>query len=710
MNIYELGSASHFSDCRRKLFVFISAFILILLTYSNTFNASWHFDDEPNIINRNAIHITELSVTNIKKTFFLKDQIYRPFACLSLALNYYFNGTDVTGYHLVNTSIHFLSTLFLYLLIYQILNLPTLSGRYEKSAHSIALIATFLWAINPVQTQAVTYIIQRMASMAALFYIMAMYFYIKARGAESSLKKTLFFLFCLAAAILAIGSKENAAMLPIALFLLELFLIQGIEKTNLKSNLLVLIALIFLPLLAVLFLRGPSTFDPSFLTAFYEEKPFSLSERMLTEPRIILFYISLLFYPMPERLSISHDISLSQGLFDPPTTILSISAIVLIILICFIKARRIPLISYCVVFFFLNHLMESTVFPLELIFEHRNYLPSILLFVPLAVLIIEGFVFFGKKAYMQSVIAIFTTSLLISYGYSTYIRNFVWQNEGTLWKDAAIKASGLARPHNNLGNYYFRKGLFEKAFIENQKALSGKCLNRANEHHLSYYNLGLEYQRRGNLDLALKYYRISENLKPDYAKLQNNIGTIMIEKGQLNEAAEAFKKAVESDPSDSTYSKNLGYALLEAGLIKEASSNFLKALEVNPNDQSSLKGTGYINRLIGKHGTALIQFQKALRYGPLDPTILLYEAEIYLAKNDNAKVQSLIKKFIENGNEKDLNEYTDGLIRPKGKEDGFKGVYNKKLIQKLLSHELDEKASYLSRKAKHILESSAHIK
>jgi len=710
MRIFELNKSLYLSDCRRTVFICISAFILILLTYSNTFQASWHFDDKPNILNREAMQLTELSFSNIEKTFYHKGQIYRPFSCLSLALNYYIGRTDVTGYHLVNTSIHCLASIFLYLLIYQILNLPTLAGRYEKTAHSIALVAALLWAINPVQTQAVTYIVQRMASMAALFYIMAMYLYIKGRIAENAYKKFFFFLLCLSAAILAIGSKENAAMIPISLFLLELFLIQGISNVNLRSSLLILIALILLPLLAVLLLRGPSTFDPSYLSAFYEAKPFSMSERLLTEPRIILFYLSLLFYPMPERLSISHDISLSQGLFDPATTIISIAAIGLIILACLISARRLPLTSYCVIFFFLNHLMESTVFPLELVFEHRNYLPSMLLFVPLAVLIIEGLLFFEKKIYMQVIIASFPALLLIGYGHSTYIRNFVWQSEGTLWKDAAIKAPKLARPHNNLGKFYFENGLFEKAFMEHQKALSGKCLHRKNEHHLTYYNLGLEYQRRGDLDLALKYYRISENIRPDYAKLQNNIGTILLEKGQPEEAAKAFRKAVNSHPTNSIYSKNLGFVLLESGLIKKASGSFLQALEVNPHDQAALKGLGYINRLIGNLGTSLIQFKKALRYDPIDPTILLYMAEIFLAKNDSATARSLINEFTKTGNKIDLNEYIDGLISPKGKEDDYDAVYRKKVVLKLLSNEFNEKASDLSRRAKHVLSSLEYMK
>ena len=105
----------------------------------------------------------------------------RPVSYFTFAMNYYFDGLDVFGYHVVNFFIHYIASVFLFLFIYNTLKLPVLEGRYERHAYSIALLATLFWAINPVQVMAVTYIVQRMASMAAMFYIMAMYFYLKGR-------------------------------------------------------------------------------------------------------------------------------------------------------------------------------------------------------------------------------------------------------------------------------------------------------------------------------------------------------------------------------------------------------------------------------------------------------------------------------------------------------------------------------------------------
>ncbi len=148
MKIFDLESEIHLSQCRKNLFVFITLFIITLSIYSNTFSASWHFDDIPNITGNPNLHLKELSWQNIKRTFFANqfepEQLYRPAACLSFALNYYFGQDNVLGFHIVNISIHFLSAVFLFLFIYRTLNLPVVSARYGPNSYFVALLATTL--------------------------------------------------------------------------------------------------------------------------------------------------------------------------------------------------------------------------------------------------------------------------------------------------------------------------------------------------------------------------------------------------------------------------------------------------------------------------------------------------------------------------------------------------------------------------------------
>ncbi len=295
---------------------FYYSFVSLIIIYGNSFHCEFHFDDFPNIVDNPNVHLKSLSWENIKKsfygTYYNQEKILRPFSFLTLALNYYVGGDNVFGYHVVNFAIHYVASVFLFLFIYNTLKLPLIRGEYEKSAYAIALLAVFLWATHPMQLTAVTYIVQRMASLAGMFYIMAMYFYLKARISDNRNKKIKFLTLCGIAALLAYASKQNAAMLPVSLFLYDLFLIQGVTKEKLRRNLRVMLVSVLIFVLAgVLYTDFPS------LLNLYKERPFNLTERLLTEPRVILFYMTLLFYPVDSRLTLLHDIEISKTVFTP---------------------------------------------------------------------------------------------------------------------------------------------------------------------------------------------------------------------------------------------------------------------------------------------------------------------------------------------------------------------------------------------------------
>jgi hypothetical protein len=186
----KLLSDQGISHTRKILFAVISLAVILFSIYGNSFDCSWHFDDEANIKDNPGIHLTELSWNSIKGALFSDrnspDIPYRPAACLTFALNYYFGGLDVFGYHLVNILIHLFTAIFLFLTIFHTLNLPSLQSKYAAHAYSLALLSTVLWAVNPIQIQAVTYIVQRMASLAGMFYIICVYLYLKGRTAQKT--------------------------------------------------------------------------------------------------------------------------------------------------------------------------------------------------------------------------------------------------------------------------------------------------------------------------------------------------------------------------------------------------------------------------------------------------------------------------------------------------------------------------------------------
>ncbi len=538
----------------RYIFAVLSLLSILLLSYSNSFNCSWHFDDYDNITNNANIKISELSWQNIKNISFGimgNNRISRPVSYLSFAINYYWGGMEVFGYHVVNFLVHYLSAIFLFLLIINTLKLPTLREQYEKHAYSIALLATLFWAINPVQVTAVTYIVQRMASMVALFYIMSMYFYLKFRTSNETAKSIIFIILCVTSMVLAIGTKENAALLPASIFLYDLFFIQGLTRENIKRNIkFIIIPLIILLTAALLF------YDFSGFSKEYDLRPFTLQERLLTEPRVILFYISLLFYPLTSRLTIIHDIEISKSLFDPWTTAAAILIIILTIGISFIKAKKYPLITFCILFYFLNHVIEGSVFSLELIFEHRNYLPSMFLFIPFAVLIIKGLDYFYQKKLVFYSLAAAIVSIIIILSMTVYIQNNIMSDEISLWSDNVKKSPRLHHPRQCLAVALFLSGRLPEALKELGHALKSYESGLINKKSLTYGCIGEYYFVTRNNKEALNYLFKSINFCPPYSYIPlsfDRIATILMEEGALDRAEQMSLKAVSLQPNDAQF-------------------------------------------------------------------------------------------------------------------------------------------------------------
>ena len=651
MGILYLEPETHLSRCRQNAFALATLFVIILLIYSNTFNASWHFDDEPNILHSERLHLEALNWNKIKHTWFVdmdgNSKIYRPAACLSFALNYYYGQEDVFGYHLVNLSVHFIASIFLFLFIYNALNLPSLRPKYGQNAYSIALLATFLWAINPLQTQAVTYIVQRMASMAGMFYIMSLYFYLMGRTSQNRSPKITNYSLCFVTAILAFSSKENTAVLPMSIFLLDLLLIQGLERKKIKKNVYAFLALILIPLALALVLRGPSEFSLERLTASYAYREYTLFERLLTQPRVILLYLSLLFYPMPGRLSISHDISISHGLLQPPTTILAILFVLLVLGVTVVQSKRWPLPSFCILFFFLNHLVESTIFPLELVFEHRNYIPSMLLFVPVSILILKGLKFFSYKKSMQTIFSLFLILIFVALGHSTFMRNFAWKTEESLWLDAIDKSPDLPRPYNNLGRYYGALGYREKEISNFLRATKLDKGSHGETRHVSHYNLALAYKDLGQEDKAMEHLKKAIELDPGFSDAHNNLAAMLIRKRDYDEAFDHLIKALTYNDKSYKAHHNLGIVLLKQQRLDEAMSEFRKALAAKKDFAPALSNLGIIYKYKKDFAKAKQYLQRALNKNKKDIMTRLHLAETLFLMQDRDSLGALLQETLD---------------------------------------------------------------
>ena len=646
--------ASHF-PCRKNILALLVLTLLIFAIYSNSLNCAWHFDDWANVGDNPSVQLSRMTWDQFKKALSpnrLNPRTpYRPIATLTFGLNYYWGRLHVAGYHLTNILIHIISALFLYLFLFHTFNLPAQRKRYGSLAYPAALLATALWAANPVQTQAVTYIVQRMTSLAGMFYIMAMYFYLKGRTGHERWRNALFLALCLVSYILAFGAKENAAMLPITLMLFEILVLRedpvGFLRNNKKWLAIVLVGILLLGLAYLHVERGGVL---SFLSG-YRGRPFSLAERLLTEPRVILFYISLLLYPVPGRLNISHTMAISQSLLSPITTLISIIIIVGIIIFLLAMARKYALLCFCGFFFFINHVIESTVFPLELIFEHRNYIPSMLFFVPIAILIWRIFERYSSRKAMKVVLSTAIVILVLSFAHGTYVRNAVWKNEETLWTDALEKAPNQFRAYNNLGIYYMGAGYWHKAVNAFENALNSPPMHRKDENLVILYHLGNLYNERGNYEKAESYYRKILAQNGNFAPALVNLASIYYLRGDREKADSYLRRAYRASPNDPHINMNMGLYHLHGQRPDQAIRHFRKSMRDKRLEERASLYMGIAYKQKKMFGQAVAFLQKSAAMDPRNITPHLYLAEVYwrmkkerAARKEAAKVIDIMVK------------------------------------------------------------------
>jgi tetratricopeptide (TPR) repeat protein len=648
MSFLNLEPEQIISEKRRNLFALISLSVILFIIYSNTFQASWHFDDTK-IVENPSLHLSSFAWEEIKKTFFSHplrpERPYRPVACFSFALNYYFSGNSVFSYHVVNLLIHFLTATFLFLFVYETLKLPLIRPRYGEHAFSIALLATVLWAAHPIQTQAVTYIIQRMASMAGMFYILSLYLYLKARISGTLRSKVVYFsTFCLSG-LMAMGSKENAFMLPIVVYLYDLFLIRGVSGANFRRHLKYISVILLFTICAGVAYYIISRSDGPFLWR-YNSRLFSLEERLLSQPTIVLFYLSLVFYPLSSRFSVVHDITISKGLLDPPTTLLAIVAIVTVVGTALYFSKRRPLVAFSILFFFLNHTIESSFLPLELVFEHRNYIPTMFLFVPLAYLLLRGIyhVKFGQT--VRVCLGVFVTALIIMQGLSTFMRNGDWKTDVSLWMAATETAPALWRPWHNVGNAYSQMNMHEKAMVYYQEALLREpSVNRADK-ALTFYNMGVRYNQLGEKDKAMAQYRQAEAIKSNHSFTHNNKGVLFAQEGRQAEALHEFEQAIRYAKNDPEPYSNLGSLLLEMGQVTDAIEKLQIAVRLRPDHPNATKLLAETYKKSGQYGKALILYKKSSKLAPRNLDVWIHLAEIYAARGMDDKAEASLDHFI----------------------------------------------------------------
>ncbi|MCX5678683.1 MAG: tetratricopeptide repeat protein [Candidatus Omnitrophica bacterium] len=548
--------------------VMLSVLLLVgYLIYSNTFSCSFHFDDIDSIVDNSAIRDIHNPgyIWNYWPTRFLTH--------LTIALNYHLHGLDVWGYHLFNLVVHLGSAILVWWLTFLTLSTPALKDqKIARHVMAISFLTGMVFVAHPIQTQGVTYIIQRAVSLTTLLYLASLSLYVKSRlleeeGRSRIVSKCLYGL-SLITAVMAMFAKEAAITLPLMICLYEFSFLMTKKSSTWKRLVPFILTLFIIPITMLL------TKSVSFAGMHRIAEPgpgISSWHYLLTQFRVITTYIRLVFLPFNQNLD--YDYPIAKTLLDLPT-LASLFFLIGVLILAIKLFRNYRLISFGIFWFLLSLLPESSVIPIkDVIFEHRLYLPV----VGYSIFLVSGIYYlFREERIKFSVLAI--SLLIIVYSILTYQRNQVWKNEFSLWNDVIRKSSLKARPYANRGDAYNDKGSYDQAISDYNKSIELKP-----DYFEAYLHRGNSYYAKGSYDQAISDYTKAIELNPGYAEAYSNRAGVYDDKGNYDQAISDYSKAIEFNPTLPQIYYNRGLVYTRKNMLDQAIADYTKAIELNPN-------------------------------------------------------------------------------------------------------------------------------
>ena len=580
-----------------------SALIILsiaFLSYFNTFTNSFHFDDFRYIIHNEEFKEYNQQSFSVSGT--LSNLSNRSIVLATLYLNHSLDGFNVFGFHVLNLTVHIITCLLIFLFAKEALLFnKTLKTEYgSKSQLNIPLMAALLFAVHPMNTQAVTYITGRTTSLAVCFYIASFLFFIK--GLRQNLTyKILFYALSMAFLTAGYGSKIIILTAPVMFIVFYLFftpLKTTFLKHFFKSNFVRIIIqamVITSPFMLVLIsrhlnlqnIRGidfgllQKLFTPiqsklMHLDSFTRDH-INSSIYLLTEFKVIVFYYFKMIF-LPFNQNIDPHFPVASGIADP-VVLLSLSIIILCLYAGTYFYQKNRLIAFGIFWFFITLLPTSSVLPLlDTVTEHRLYLPfvGITLIIPLY---LNRFISRHKKSsFKQLTYFILLVFLpIIVFSILTVKRNFVWKDEKSLWSDAAEKSPRMSRPFNNLGEAFDKEKDYEKAIQALKKAISISPTG-----YKPYNNLGKIYGRLGQFDPAIKNLKLALKYRPDYPIGHYNLGKIYDLKGMLDDAIEEYSTAFKQQKDFFEACFNLANVYDKKGQYKKALDTYFICRKFKP--------------------------------------------------------------------------------------------------------------------------------
>lgn len=629
---------------RSPLFHMLLIILIGVLVYANTLQAPFELDDNTYITHENMrinptdildggklIHGSRLSDT------FKTGLLTRRFGFLTFMLNYKLHGLSTLGFHLFNTFIHLVTALLVYALINRCWHTPFIDSCFQRAQEErerlsrwTSFLGAALFVAHPVNTQAITYIIQRFASLATMLYLLALLAYMSSALRRERVPSSILYGIALIAAVLAMLTKEISFTLPVVMLLCDrLFLQRPLRQTLLAiTPFLLTMAIIPWNLFQAKFILASSAGELSgSIGALSGNATLSRHDYFLTELRVIVTYIRLLLFPVNQNLD--YDYPVYTSLFAPPVLaslllLLSIATVGFVLLrSSAVRSGRLAglyrLSAFGIFWFFMTLSVESSIQPIEnTIYEHRLYLPSFGFILAIlcagALLWLRVVAASPAKARLVPVAGLTAVVIL---GFVAADRNAVWQDKITLWEDAALKSQNKSRVHANLGQAYLLKNRIDEAQRHTERALQLSSLNAT-----AYQNLGLISALRKQYDKALQNYRKAFDLDPAKTDILVDIGKIHQLRGNLPDAIAAYQDAISLNRISFDAHYNLGLVYDSLKEYSKALGEYLQAQTLRSDYAPLYNNLGVTYANLGQYDKALESFQKTLNLDPFNRNAL----------------------------------------------------------------------------------------
>jgi len=563
-----------FSPFTHLLFILIAG----AAVYGNTFGVPFVLDDVTSIFGNPLVRDFKLAFKP------------RMVGDLSFAINYRLGGVEVAGYHLVNLLIHLINGWLVYFLVSLLRKTPCFTVNQGADDHRLAALFTaLLFICHPVQTQAVTYISQRVASLATLFYLGTLVIWLASRHAATRKIRILLYGVAFLTALLAMATKEIAFTLPLAILLLEYVFFAGPLRRLIIPLSLISLAAALIPIAFFSATGGKGGLLELLGRLATPTNVISRADYLLTQFRVLATYLRLLVLPTGQNLD--YDYPVSHSLLSLPVlaSLFLLMAMVFVALLLLVRARRsrqpdLRLIGFGILWFFITISVESSLIPLQdVIFEHRLYLPSVGLFVAFVTAIMAGGQYLEKRK--SAVAALFIPALILAVLLSALAaaaRNEVWQDEITLLEDVVSKSPAKVRAHGSLGSAYQRRGLYDAAAREYEAAILLDQRDPAN-----YNNLGTIYYLQKKWPDAARMYRETLKIDPANVKAHFNLGTVLTELGRYTEAEYELLEATRLKPEYDQAHNSLGIVYVKLLRNDDALAEFKEAARLNPGNREA---------------------------------------------------------------------------------------------------------------------------